>query len=185
MWAAKRGEAVAQYTAVLSACRLQFKKGTFKRLRFWGFVFFVFFLHSCLFFGTQTCAADCRRWLRSGCISKKKKRTLLAHLLFVLLSNLWLFHQNVSPVTHTHVHKQHTLILTCQPGGPASNTSDGWHEMVAWKKKTTTSPIQIYDMGCWNWAPFLHFLSPQPLGTRWGLRCEKEATKWPPTVLTS
>lgn len=44
--------------------------------------------------------------------------------------------------THTHSH--------LSAGGPASITSDGRHERLAWK--TTASLIQIYDPGCWNWA---------------------------------
>lgn len=56
---------------------------------------------------------------------------------------------------HTHAQTVHTLIR--QPRGPASNTSDRWDEAVV--SKTTTSLIQIYDMGCWNRALFLLLFS--------------------------
>lgn len=145
-------EAVAQYTAVLSACRLQFKKGTFKRLR----CFFCF-----CFFYIRVYFSVLRRALLIA-DGDSGQDAFLCSLQSVALSS-----KRLPSYTHTHtcVRKQHTLILTCQPGGPASNTSDGWHEMVAWKK-TTTSLIQIYDMGCRNWAPFLLFLSPRPSGPR-------------------
>lgn len=70
------------------------------------------------------------------------------------LSNLSLSSKALPSYTHAKtVHAHSSASRAC-------NTSDRWDETVM--SKTTTSLIQIYDIGCWNQALFLLFLPPAP-----------------------